>query len=79
MNKSIDKRNTFNEQPFEYTVTKDNKMLVYWRNQHIKTVVGKDCLQLKKKLAAATSFAEEQLLLAKVTGNFKRGNERRGH
>lgn len=41
----------------------------------MKTVIGKEFLKLKKKLDASNRL-EEQLLLAKVTGNFKRGNEK---
>ena len=41
------------------------------------TVAGAKAGRLASALAEADGEQEQQLLLAKATGNFKRGNERR--
>jgi len=72
----VDKRQRLTEEPFDYQVTKDQKVLIYWRGKQIKILSGSEA---EKFLAAIEGLDEVgiQLALAKVTGNFKRGNERR--
>jgi hypothetical protein len=65
------------EDNFDYQVTKDNKVLIYWHNKHIKTLKGKHAHKFIAQIDGLDG-AEEQLVLARVTGNFKRGNERDG-
>jgi len=73
MNK--DKRNILkNEQPFSWKLTKNGKGLVYWQGKLIKTAVDKDFRKLEKLVAAVDSF-DIQHFLARITGNFKHGNE----
>lgn len=60
---------------FSYKVTKDNKIFIYYHQQQVMIVVGKDAQKLLRRLTAADA-SQEQSLLAKITGNFKRGNER---
>lgn len=43
----------------------------------IMTISGKNAGKLLSKLANADDF-QEQLILAKITGNFKHGNEKMG-
>ncbi len=65
----IDKRGKLEEKPFDFQITKDNRVLIYWDNRIIMTL----------KLIAKLDGADEstiQLALAKVTGHFKHGNER---
>ena len=50
-------------------------MLVAFRGRHVVTVAGRRADRLAAALAAADG-EQEQLLLARATGNFKRGNER---
>ena len=61
---------------FGYRVTKDGRVFVTFHGRHVVTVAGAKADQLASALAAADG-EQEQLLLAKATGNFKRGNERR--
>lgn len=65
------------EDNFDYQATKDNKVLIYWHNKHIKTLSGKHAQKFLEQIEGL-SGADEQLVLARVTGNFKRGNERDG-
>ncbi len=62
---------------FEYQVSKDNKVFIYWYNKQVTTLAGK---QAQKFLTQIESLdgAEAQLVMARFTGNFKRGNERQG-
>ena len=61
---------------FSRRVTKDGRVRISFRGRHVMTVAGRQADQLRARLEAADPRTE-QLLLAKVTGNFKRGNERR--
>lgn len=72
---SIDKHDRLKVYPFDYSMTKKKIMMIYYENKHIMTLNSKDSLKLEMKLGNTTPF-NQQLLLAKVTGNFKRGNER---
>lgn len=72
---SIDKRGMLDEQPFDYRVFKDGKLHISWNNKTVLILKGKKSEELLKKLEGADD-KDIQLALAKVTGNFKRGNER---
>lgn len=72
-----DKRNVlFDEMPYSYKLLKDKKALIYYRGKEVATASGKDYNKLERVIALDNKY-ETQLFLAKVTGNFKRGNERR--
>ncbi len=62
------------EQIFSYKVTKDRKVFIYWNNRQVKILKGRQAKKLLSKINRANE-RDTQLLLAKVTGNFKRGNE----
>ena len=66
------------KEPFSYRITKNGKVFVYWHGPH-----GQREIVLKGARAAmlindlpSMNPEEEQLALARATGNFKRGNER---
>ena len=61
---------------FDHQVTKDRTVRVFWEGRCVMTLGG----QRGARLACALEGADEeqvQYLLQRVTGNFKRGNERR--
>jgi hypothetical protein len=60
---------------FAYRSTKDGKVLISWRGRQVVTLAGG---RAQTFLARADGLDGEelQLQLARVTGNFKRGNER---
>lgn len=64
------------EAPFTYRLVQDGRVLISWRGRLVTTVAGTAADRLRERLAGATA-PDVQLLLAKATGNFKRGNERR--
>ncbi len=63
-------------EPFTYRLVQDGRVLISWRGRLVTTVAGSAADRLRERLTGATAEAV-QLLLAKATGNFKRGNERR--
>jgi len=63
------------ENPFDYKITKENKILIYRNHKMIKIVKGNwanDFINLLSKM----NEEEIQLKLAKITGHYKHGNER---
>jgi hypothetical protein len=59
---------------FAYRLLKDGRVRISHRDRHVVTLAGERAAWLRD--AIAREGADEQLLLARVTGNFKRGNER---
>lgn len=72
----VDKRGKLNQQPFDFQVTKDGRVLIYWGGKIVTTLSGEPARKLLAKLDGADKAAV-QLALAKATGQFKHGNERR--
>lgn len=75
-NKPVDKRGKLQEETFDFQVTKDQRVMLFWHGKLIKTVKGAEAEKLIKRLDDAPDETEIQLILAKATGNFKHGNER---
>ncbi|PZF81206.1 hypothetical protein [Jiangella anatolica] len=65
------------EDPFDYQVTKAGPIRVSRGGRVVVTVAGRAAERLAAALEQAADDHERQLLLAKATGNYKRGNERR--
>lgn len=65
------------DDPFDWRITKDGQVLVSRRGRLVTTVRGSVAGQLIAKLDRVTEL-EAQQLLARATGNYKRGNERHG-
>ncbi len=61
--------------PFTYTTRKDGSIVVSHEGRSVMVVTGAEATRLARKLADA-SVEEVQMALAKITSNFKRGNER---
>ena len=61
---------------FTCHLPKDGTVRISHRHRHVVTLAGERARSFREQIAAATD-AEAQLLMARVTGNFKRGNERR--
>lgn len=74
MNK-IDQRNSFEDEPFAYRVGKDGTVFISWQGRQATILRGKAAARFLSRIAGLDGAAL-QLELAKVTGNFKRGNER---
>ena len=75
MEKSIDKRNVLDEDVFTYKITKDSKVFISYEGKQVTILSGKKAEDFIKKIQNAEG-KEAQLIMAKITGNFKRGNEK---
>lgn len=73
----IDKRNKLAEEPFTYQTTKKGTLIIFYNGKQIKMLKDKEAETLLSKMKkVGENITEVQLLLAKITGNFKRGNEK---
>jgi hypothetical protein len=74
----VDKRFKLEEErasePFGVKVTRD-MVLIEFRGRLVRTLVGRDADEVRRAVDAGDEVAL-QLLVARKTGNFKRGNER---
>jgi hypothetical protein len=70
------KEEKFSEEVFSYKSSKDKKIFIYWYSKLVMILKGKESEKFLARIANA-DFQESQLIMAKVTGNFKRGNEKK--
>ena len=63
------------DDPFAYHVTKDGRILIDRGGRRVTVVAGGAATSLIAKLEAADEAGAQQLL-ARATGNYRRGNER---
>jgi uncharacterized transporter YbjL len=75
MGSSIDKRGILDEEIFTYRITKDNKAFISYEGKQVTALSGKKADAFIAKISKAEG-KDAQLIMAKVTGNFKRGNEK---
>ena len=57
---------------FAYQASKDDTVRISWNGRVVTTLRGDEALRFLDEVEAG----DEQLVMAKATGNFKRGNER---
>jgi len=74
---NIDRRNKLEEQPFTYNITKKKTVRIFYFGKPVVILKENKAEQLIERMEEV-DFDEfdVQLLLAKATGNFKRGNEK---
>lgn len=63
------------DDPFSWTATKDGRVLIFRDGRQVAIVAGAQADRLRPKLE--NSPEEAQQVLARATGNYRRGNERR--
>jgi hypothetical protein len=71
----VDKRNRLDEDVFSYRETKDGVVHISWYGKRVTTLKGPQARKFLAKIADLGG-KQAQLAMAKITGNFKRGNER---
>jgi len=59
---------------FEYRPTSNGKVFISWDHRVVVTLAGNDAARFLERVAGADDAAA-QLLMARSTGNFRRGNE----
>lgn len=72
----VDARQRLQSDPFDYRILKGGQIVVTRGGVQVAIVSGAAAAKLASALQAADDNVQ-QLLLAKITGNYKRGNERR--
>ncbi|MDI2132886.1 hypothetical protein [Yinghuangia seranimata] len=72
-----DARGRLTTDPFDHRVTKDGRVLVSRGGRVVVTVAGPAADRLVAAIDAAEDDTAVQHLLARATGNYRRGNERR--
>jgi len=70
----VDARGVLEDEVFSYRATRD-KVLISWRGRQVTVLKGPAAARFLSNIAGLEGQAA-QLVMAKVTGNFKRGNER---
>ena len=73
---NIDQRGKLNEERFAFRATKDGVVFISWLGTVVTTLRGKQAATFLVKIAGADEQAA-QLAMARATGHFKHGNERR--
>ncbi|MDM8528969.1 hypothetical protein QUF58_12280 [Anaerolineales bacterium HSG24] len=71
---NIDKRNRFAEQVFTYRISKDNKVFISWYGKLVMILKGQKAKRFIRRVEGVDDRTA-QLEMARITGNFKRGNE----
>ncbi len=74
-NMSEDKRNIFADEVFTYRASKDGKVFISWHGKQVIILKDKQARDFLSKVEGLDE-REAQMVMAKITGNFKRGNER---
>ena len=70
-----DARGRLVDDPFSWRTTKSGELWISRGGRVVQTLGGASTARLLKALEAAED-RQQQLLLAKSTGNYRRGNER---
>jgi len=71
---NVDRRGILGDEIFSYRASRD-KVFIAWRGKQVMILKGKKAARFLAKIDGLTG-KQAQLAMAKVTGNFKRGNER---
>ena len=72
--RKVDRRGKRTEEPFDVQLARD-KVLLTFRGHLVRTLTGADAALIRAAVTAGDDAAV-QLLVARKTRNFKRGNER---
>ena len=75
MENPADKRGILDEEVFSYRILKDNKVFIFYERTQIATISGSKADRFVSQIEGV-ECKDAQLIMAKVTGNFKRGNEK---
>lgn len=67
-------RGGLDDEPFAHRVTKNGDVTITWRGQVATTLRGNPASAFLDRIERLDAH-ERQLAMAKVTGNFRRGNE----
>ena len=66
---------SFSPGEFDYRVAKNGLVFISWRGRHVVTLSGWEADRFVGRIDRLTGEAAQELM-ARMTGNFKHGNER---
>lgn len=69
------KSDSLSDHPFHYQVLKDDRVFVFFQGRRVTTLTAQAAMRFLSRVEGATDM-DAQLEMARVTKNFKRGNER---
>jgi hypothetical protein len=75
MTNSIDKRGKLKEQPFTFRATKEGRVFIHWHGKQVMILKGSTADKFREAMTKSTP-EQAQLIMARITGHFKHGNER---
>ena len=75
MNNPVDKKSVFDNEVFTYRITKDKKVFISYHGKQVVILSSNKALNFIEEIKNSDDF-NAQLIMAKATGNFKRGNEK---
>ncbi len=70
-----ERRTSIEDAAFHFQVRKNGEAVISYHGKPVSTLRGKDAAKFTSRISNLEG-REAQLLMARVTGNFKRGNER---
>lgn len=73
--RDTDARGKLDEQPFSFRAAKDGRVMIAYHGKQVTVLSGKDAERFLSRIDGADAM-QAQLIMAKVTGHFKHGNER---
>ena len=71
-----DARGELGDGRFDDQALKDGRVVISWYGRPVTTLAGRDAERFLARLAGLDDHAA-QLVMARATGDFRRGNERR--
>ncbi|HPH96462.1 MAG TPA: hypothetical protein PKW33_19365 [Anaerolineaceae bacterium] len=71
----FDQRGRLGEEPFDFRVAKDGQVWISWQGRVVTTLKGSAAQKFLRQVDGLEGSAL-QLVMARVTGHFKHGNER---
>ena len=75
MSNLVDKRGVLDNEVFTYQVVKDNRVFISYCGRQVCVLADSKAERFLQKIAS-TDGKDAQLIMAKLTGNFKRGSEK---
>lgn len=70
-------KNPLEDSPFDYRKYKNGSVSISWKNKEVMILKGENAEKFLSRVENASEM-DAQMAMAKITGNFKRGNEREG-
>jgi hypothetical protein len=61
--------------PFSFRKNREEKVFISWHGRSVMTLKGKKAMSFLERVLKLNGL-EHQRIMAKITGNFKRGNEK---